>query len=479
MVVEHVPIGQVKPYPGNPRKNKAAVQKVAASIKEFGWRQPIVLDKDFVVIAGHTRLLAAEHLGLYVVPVHVAKGLTAEQVAAYRLADNRVGEESAWDSEKLAVEIAALVGAGYDPQLAGFDRDELDALLQVAAGIAAADGSEGELEDGPQKDPVSRVGDLWTLGAHRAMCGDSTSQKDVARLMGGEKAHLVNTDPPYGVDVIGRGETAKLGGIKNDTRTEDKLTDLLTPAFKMAVQYAEDDAAFYIWHASSSRRDTQFSMDAAAIEEKQAITWVKDNFVMGRADYHWQTEPCFYGQKRGQKAQYFGGRDQSTSWRFDLVRSDGTRAVALDNGIHVTDGQGNSFYVFQRAPKGKKIRHMRLTAGQALVIGDAGSASDCWQVARDGDSYQHPTQKPSALAIRAIENNTLAGQIVLDLFAGGGFTLLGAEATGRRARVMELDPRFVDVIVSRWVRATKEKATCVRADGTTLTWGDEPKETAA
>jgi DNA modification methylase len=452
--IEYLPLSAIKPYKGNPRKNQAAIQKVMASLREFGWRQPIVVDKAHVIVVGHTRYEAAKYMGEYDAPVHVAHNLTSEQCKAYRLADNRTGEEAGWDEDKLAREISEIMHSGQDPLTTGFERPELDRLLGIAATLDANDGTPTEPEPVPDSEPITQPGDVWLLGAHRLMCGDSTNAEHVAHLMQGEKADLVNMDPPYGVDK----QNAKLGTIDGDKLTRDKLLALLIPAFNNAVRHTQDRAAFYIWHGGGPRRrDFEFAMDAVGLEEKSYISWVKEHFVLGRADYHWQTEPCFYAQKRGQEALFYGGRAQSNVWRLELQRSDRSREIIVDHGLHISDGAGNQLYISRYLPRNKKPRHLRILNGQSLIIADSSQQTDAWLIMRDQDRYQHPTQKPVGLGVRAIENSTVPGQVVLDLFGGGGFTLLAAEETGRQGRVMELKPRWCDVIVSRWAKATNKE----------------------
>jgi DNA modification methylase len=450
LTVEYLPITKIKPYDRNPRRNRPAVQKTAASLKEFGWRQPIVVDRDMVIVVGHTRYMAAQLLGQYTVPVHIARNLTPEQAKAYRIADNRTGEEAEWNEDQLGLELQELMQAGVDLTLSAMDPEELDRLLKVAAKLEATDGSDATIE--PElPEPTTKPGDLWILGKHRLLCGDATVYDDVARLMNGERADLANTDPPYGVDY----SSLHLRAIDGDDRTQDDLVALLTPAFRNLCSFTTNEAAFYIWHGGGKRRrDFEFAMDAVGIEEKQTINWIKEHFVMGRADYHWQTEPCFYGQKRGQRAKFYGDRKQSSVWRLSLTRRDHSREILIETGLQIGDGHGNNIYVARIVPRNKKPPHLRITDGQTLIISDGSAQSDAWLVMRDQDKYEHPTQKPTGLATRAIENSTIPGQIVLDTFAGGGFTLLGAEETGRVARAMELSPRWCDVIVSRWAKQT-------------------------
>jgi DNA modification methylase len=284
--------------------------------------------------------------------------------------------------------------------------------------------------------------------------------------MAGEKAQMVNTDPPYGVEYTGGvGKTWDI--IKSDDKTgDDLMANLLLPAFKNYVEHTEDEAAFYIWHASSTRRDFEDAMTAAGIVEKQYIIWVKNNFQMGHADYHWGHEPCFYAEKAGHSAHFYGDRTQRTTWKAVLRDADGT-ATVLTGGVVLTDGAGGKIFINDKPPKGKKVRYIRLSEGRSVCLYPEGKASTAWEIARE-TGIEHPTQKPVELAVRAIDNSTQPGDLVLDFFAGSGSTLIGAEMTGRRAYVIELDPRYCDVIINRYVRFTNNVGVTCQRNGEEL-----------
>lgn len=453
MKISTLPIEEIKPYEKNPRRNDQAVDKVANSIREFGFRQPIVVDETNTIIIGHTRYKAAKKLRLKEVPVHVATGLSQEKVNALRIADNRTNEEAEWDNSLLAEELADLITSGFDTTLTGFDTDEIDKLLAPTpeeADAAARVDKAAELAKAWKTAP----GQLWNLGTHRLLIGDSTKAKDVARLMGGELADLVHTDPPYGVSY----QSEATGNLKNDDLRQDALVGLLKPAICLMAEHAKDTAAFYIWHASSTRRDFEWAMDAAGLEEKQYITWIKESLVLGRADYHWQTEPCFYASKRGHQQAWHGKRDQTTAWRITRVPANGELEVWLDDGAAISDGT-HSVYLTPRPPKGNK-RLLRVADGQEIRLIATKTASDAWQIRREPHKeLLHPTTKPTELCIRAITNSSQPGDIVLDLFGGSGSTLLGCHNTGRRCRTMELDPKFAAVILERFREASQIQPT--------------------
>lgn len=308
MRIETRPITEVKPYANNPRQNDDAVEAVAESIRRFGFRQPIVVDADGVIVAGHTRFRAAQRLGLATVPVHVATDLTADEIRAYRLADNKTAELASWDTSMLSIELDALRGTGIDWTLLGFDEEELAKLLAPAgtAGLTDPDAV-------PEKpvDPITKPGDLWLLGKHRLLCGDSTSAADVARLLDGAVPTLMVTDPPYGVeydpewrmDAGLTGNTARMGKVMNDDRAD------WTEAWKL---FPGDVA--YVYHAGVFASTVQRSLEQAGFAIRAQIIWAKDRMALSRGDYHWQHEPCWYAVREGGKGHRTDDRTQTTLW---------------------------------------------------------------------------------------------------------------------------------------------------------------------
>jgi DNA modification methylase len=308
MSVELRPLDAVRPYSNNPRQNLDAVEAVAESIRRFGFRQPIVVDADGVIVAGHTRFRAAQRLGLATVPVHVATDLTADEVRAYRLADNKTAELASWDTAMLSIELDALRGADIDWTLLGFDEEELAKLLAPA-------GTEGLTDPDavPEKpvDPVTKPGDLWLLGKHRLLCGDSTSAADVTRLLDGAVPTLMVTDPPYGVeydpewrmDAGLTGNTARMGKVMNDDRAD------WTEAWKL---FPGDVA--YVYHAGVFTSTVQQSLERAGFAIRAQIIWAKDRLALSRGDYHWQHEPCWYAVREGGKGHRTDDRTQTTLW---------------------------------------------------------------------------------------------------------------------------------------------------------------------
>ncbi len=384
------------PYARNARTHSdEQVARIASSIKEFGWTNPIIIDGENGIVAGHGRTLAARKLGLEEVPCIELKNLTETQKRAYILADNRLALDAGWDNEMLALELGDLKDAGVDLELTGFSDEELDELL--ATPTESADGDEDEAPE-PQEDPVSKRGDVWILGAHRVMCGDSCSADDISKLFGNTgggtpTVSLYLTDPPY--NVAYEGGTKDALTIQNDNMEDGQFRQFLVDAFSMADTVMQPGAVFYIWHADSEGFNFRGACRDVGWPIRECLIWAKNMFVMGRQDYQWRHEPCLYGWKEGAAHKWYSDRSQSTVLEFDKP----TR-----NGVH-------------------------------------------------------PTMKPVELFRYLIENSSKKGDVVFDSFGGSGTTLIASEETGRVARLMELDPRYVDVIVKRWQEMTGKEAT--------------------
>jgi len=306
--VQDLSIDSVKPYPQNPRKNKASVTKVADSIKEYGFRQPIVVDEDMVILAGHTRHQAAKRLKLKQVPVHIAKGLTAAQAKAYRLMDNRSAEDSSWDIDLLSVEVSDLLNDEFDLALTGFTGDELNNLLSMG------DEPEGEDELPEDVEPVCKSGDLWILGNHRLKCGDSTNATDVEHLLGEVRPHLMVTDPPYGVGYDP--EWRKRDGLVKDGAF-GKVTNDQNADWREAWALFPGEVA-YVWAAPGPANITVYnSLQETGFDVRMQIMWAKSRLVIGRGHYHCQHEVCWYAVKQGGKGHWSGSRKESTVWNID------------------------------------------------------------------------------------------------------------------------------------------------------------------
>jgi DNA modification methylase len=390
MQITEVAVEALIPYAKNSRTHDdAQVAQIAASIKEFGWTNPILVDGDKGIIAGHGRLMAARKLGLTKVPVIELKDMTEAQKKAYVIADNKLAMNAGWDMDFLKLELQDLEDADFDLSLTGFDDKELDQLLapEIEEGLT----DEDAVPEVPEE-PKTKLGDIYILGNHRLMCGDSCNIESVEKLTDGLVDILV-TDPPYNVAYEGKTKDALT--IQNDSMGDEQFRQFLRDAFVAADAVMKQGAVFYIWHADSEGYNFRGACKDAGWKVRQCLIWQKDSMVMGRQDYHWKHEPCLYGWKDGAGHLWASDRKQTT-----LIEC--------------------------KRPKRNDI---------------------------------HPTMKPVELMEYQILNNTKGQDIVLDLFGGSGSTLIAAEKTGRKARLMELDPKYCDVIVKRWEDFTGKKAT--------------------
>lgn len=413
--IEYWPIDRVIPYDNNPRLNEPAVAPVAKSIKEFGFQSPIIVDKGGVVIAGHTRLKAARRLKLETVPVVVAAELTEQQAKAYRIADNSTGEVAKWETELLKAEIETL---DYDMAEFGLDVDGLQLDPDVEE-----DNYTPELTE----NPISKPGDIWLLGEHRVMCGDSTVAQDVERLMDGAQADMLLTDPPYNVDYTGKTKDALK--IDNDKMAESSFRQFLLQAYSRAYDALRVGAAAYIFHADMEGEAFRAMFREAGFDLHNCLVWVKNTMVLGHRDYQWKHEPCLYGWKPGQKHYFVNSRAETT------VVDDATP----DDLKHMKKDQ---------------LLEWALKAQEYLNR----APSDVLRFDKPAASAEHPTMKPVPMLGYLIKNSSRANQIVLDLFGGSGSTLIACEQLQRRCYMMEYDPRYVDVIVDRWQKFTGQQA---------------------
>lgn len=393
-------VSQVIPYENNPRQNDGAVESVANSIMTFGFKQPIVVDKDNIVIVGHTRLKAAIKLGLTDVPVIVADDLTDDQVKAYRLADNRVGELADWDATALLAELDGLVGTDINIQDFGFNGEFFDEEgIDFDKGNSSSDGDaqEDDFDPEPVENPTSQLGQIYQLGRHRLMVGDSTDSNQVAALLDNEKADLLLTDPPYNIGYSNptTGHTVAGQTILNERQTDEEYVEFLKKAFSAGRNWINDTASFYIWHDSKFSWAVMQALAASGLMYRQTLIWKKNAFTLGRP-YRKQFEVAVFGSV-GKDYNWYNGQGESDVLEFD----------------------------------------------------------------RPMKSVEHPTMKPVALFDYQMKNSSKEGDIVLDLFGGSGTTMIAAEQNGRSARLMELDPRYADTIINRWEELTGEKAVLV------------------
>ena len=311
MQIVNLPLADLKPYPNNPRINGGAIESLANIIRDLGFRNPVLLNRDHVIIEGHTRWEACKKLGMETIPCIVEEDLTPEQEQALRIADNKVAEIAEWDEEKLKLEVKALQEAGFDLSLLAFHDDELDALL---AGDAITPGKteENQVPEVPEV-PVSRAGEIYVLGQHRLLCGDSTKVEDVKKLTGEETIDLWLTDPPYNVAYEGSNGLT----IQNDSMEDTKFREFLRAAFGAAEKAMKPGAPFYIFHADSEGYNFRGACHDVGLRVRQCLVWKKNSLVLGRQDYQWIHEPCLYGWKEGAGHEWYGDRSQTTVMEYN------------------------------------------------------------------------------------------------------------------------------------------------------------------
>jgi len=441
-------INEIKPYEANPRINDGAVKAVTASLREFGFRQPIVVDSDGVIIVGHTRWKAGLKLGLKQVPVHVATDLTAEQIKAYRIADNQTATLAEWDYDLLPIELQDLQGMEFDLSLLGFDEKALAGLLEMDLTEGLTDPDE---VPEPPDEAITQPGDLWVLGNHRLLCGDSGSEADLDRLLDGKTIDLVNMDPPYNVKIEPRSSTAIAAGmsshpdlskkmhhqkfdvergaidtkkakrkmrakdrpLENDFVSDDAFDEMLLAWFGNASRVLKPGGSFYIWGGYANLGNYPAPLKSSGLYFSQGIVWDKQHPVLTRKTFMGAFEICFFGWREGAGHHFYGPNNATDLW------------------------------------------HVKKVCPQKMV---------------------HLTEKPAELAVRSIQYSSKTGENVLDLFGGSGSTMVGCEQTGRHAYLMELDTLYCDVIVKRWEQFTGGKAERIPADKSVKT-EDKPTKT--
>lgn len=400
--IENWAIEKLIPYARNPRKNDQAVEQVAAAIKEFGFRVPIVAKSDGLLVDGHLRLKAAQKLGLKEVPVVLADDLSDAQIKAFRISVNRMAELAEWDNELLALEFAELKDLGFDTSLTGFDDAMVSEIMPTEAEPLTDEDAVPEVDE--QSPPKTKIGDVWILGNHRVMCGDSTDEAMVAKLMNGVKADMVFTDPPYGVSYAEKNKSLNQSGkgnriqtpIENDHLQGNELSDFFFAVFSQMFLSMKNGCPFYVCAPQGGEQMMMMMMmmQKACLPVRHELIWVKNNHVLGRADYHYKHEPILYGWKDGAGHPWYGERNKFSIWNVDK-------------------------------PMQSKL---------------------------------HPTMKPIELIEIPINNSSKQGDSVLDLFLGSGSTLIACEKTGRKCYGMELSPQYIEVIIRRWQEYTGKEA---------------------
>ena len=374
-------VSVLQEYENNPRNNDEAIKAVANSIREFGFKVPIVITSDNVIIAGHTRLKASVSLGLEEVPCIVADDLNEAQIKAFRLADNKTAELATWDLSRLEEELA-----GIDMDMLQFGFEEMEELLPDNA----AD-DDFDIDDEIPEIPFSEIGDIYELGPHRIMCGDSTDAKQVETLLDGNTVDMLFTDPPYNVDYEG---TA--GKIKNDKMEDNTFYLFLYSAFQNMYNHTKPGGAIYVCHADTEGLNFRNAFKNSGFKLAECLIWVKNALVLGRQDYHWRHEPILYGWKEGAAHYFVDDRSQDTIWEYNKPRK----------------------------------------------------------------NEEHPTMKPLELVGKAISNSSRRHESVLDLFGGSGSTMIAADQLDRKSYLMELDEKFIDVIVRRYIKHKASNDNC-------------------
>lgn len=456
--IEYRPIGKLMPYINNARKHSPQqVDFIVKLIQEYGWTNPILVDGKNGIVAGHGRLMAAKQLKMRTVPVIELAGMTPGKKRAYIIGDNKAAEEAGWDQDMLKIEFGGLKDMGIDLGLTGFGLREIDFMLEPSPNGA----TEPPIVE-PKGPAVSRPGDVWQLGRHRLACGRAEDQVIMDALMDTNSAHLVFTDPPYGVSYEARGGGFEV--LKGDDKRRGLLYDMLHGAFNQAMKHSRPEAAWYVWHASSTRDDFAKALRDTGMVELGVIIWAKPAMVLGWSDYRWAHEPCFYLARQGIKPAFYGGRDEVTTWRVAGIGKQGDLAAAIANGVTLVTKSGQEIYIAAKPPTGRKVRHIHLEDKQAVQLSASGTdADDVWDVSRDSGHGKkepiHPTQKPVELARRAMRNSSQEGENVLDQFSGSASTIMAGEQLGRNVYALDLDPLYVDAGIRRWQTATGNHAT--------------------
>lgn len=397
-----VPIDRLIPYINNARTHSPEqINKLRASLREFGFINPVIIDRDFNVIAGHGRIFAAKEEGIKEVPCVLVDYLTEAQKKAYIIADNRMAMDAGWDEELLRVEIEALQAEAFDLSLTGFDEVEIAGLFGDDSDVQEDD---FDVDEELEKPTFSKSGDVWTLGRHRLVCGDSTKAETFDTLMQGRKANLVVTDPPYNVDYEGAA-----GKIKNDNLADEKFYQFLFDAFSKIEKVMADDASIYVFHADTEGLNFRKAFSDAGFYLSGCCIWKKPSLVLGRSPYQWQHEPCLFGWKKKGRHQWYSDRKQTTIWEFEKTKKN-------------TD---------------------------------------------------HPTMKPIPLLAYPIQNSSMSNTLVLDPFGGSGSTLIACEQTDRNCATIELDEKYCDVIVKRYIEqvGSADKVS-VERDGKTYNYAE-------
>ena len=431
---EYLPIDDLTPYERNTRAHgEDDVAQIALSIQRYGFNDPVGIWSDRnIVVEGHGRLMAARSLGMTKVPCIRLDHLTDEQRREYGIMHNKTAELSEWDFEALESELADLDLSAFGLSFSPDDDEQAIAdteeeLLAAVQEDEAPEPPNNDPEKGEVKQPTSKDGQIWQLGEHRLICGDSTEAATLKALMDGETADAVITDPPYNVAI----QNAQGMTLQNDDMEAEAFFEFLRAAFARMTENLKPGGAFYVWHASRTASIFEAALSENSLEVRQQLIWVKNALVLGRQDYQWRHEPCWYGWKDGAAHWFTPDRTQTTVQedQADFAKMPKAELVALLEQIYHPDDGIPTTTIYERKP-----------------LTDA----------------EHPTMKPVRLIARQIRNSTRPGEVVLDLFGGSGTTMIAAEQLGRKARLVEIDPRYCDVIIERWEKFTGKKAQRIR-----------------
>jgi len=441
--IEMLECAALAPYARNSRTHsKEQIAQIARSIQEFGFTNPVLIDGQGGIVAGHGRVLAAQSIGVGSVPCLRVDWLTEAQKKAYVIADNQLALQAGWDNDILSAEIKELQQDGFALDLLGFSNEDLDSMLGIADEVS---GKDPEDCPPPVTDPVSVLGDVWNLGMHRLICGDCTTPTAMAALMDSEMADVCWTDPPYNVaygdkaEFLNNGDNGRTqrntSRILNDDMDDASFAQFLGDFYRAAFTVMKPGAAIYVAHAETERSNFTREMLNNGFKLSGVVIWRKNTLVLGRSDYQWIHEPILYGWKIGGAHRWFGGRKKTTIEHMGdgspfVKRADGKWELHLGGGIFVVEGKA-------------EIEEL-LTS---VIVEDKPRRNDV-----------HPTMKPVALIERMLRNSAQSGDIVLDCFGGSGSTLMAAERLQMKARLSELSPNYVDVIIRRWQEYTGQRA---------------------
>lgn len=426
--LEMLPIDTLIPYANNARTHSDdQIKKIQASLREFGFVNPVLIDANHGIIAGHGRVEAAKREGIAEIPCVFVEHLTDAQKRAYILADNRLAELAGWDMDAVRIEMERLAEDGFGIEITGFEFDD------IPMGKVAEDDFDADAAAEETIEPTTKLGDIWQLGRHRLMCGDSTDKATVDRLMDGQKADMLLTDPPYNVDYGEKAEAINPYGynfsprhIENDKMSDSEFLAFLTKAFKNARNSIKPGGSFYIWHAFVTLYEFETALKSAGMQTRQQLIWNKNSLVLGRQDYQWKHEPCLYGWIDGAAHYFVDDRKQTTVYE-DAI------------------------------PDFRKMKKDELIDILSDIYSDKISATVINEN-RPSSSQEHPAMKPVKLIARLIKNSSRQEELVLDLFGGSGSTIIACEQLNRICYMMELDPKYCDVIIKRWETLTGQKA---------------------